>query len=112
SEDTPVPIDVTSNDKDIDADDAVDDATIAIVDAPAHGTAAIEDGEILYTPDADFNGSDEFTYTVKDSKGATSNEATVIVTVTDVNDAPDAVDDAVETDEDTAIEIAVLDNDT
>ncbi|MEC7761485.1 MAG: Ig-like domain-containing protein, partial [Pseudomonadota bacterium] len=54
----------------------------------ANGTVT-EDGEggLVYTPNADFNGSDSFTYTVSDGNGGTDTE-TVSVTVTPVNDDP------------------------
>jgi hypothetical protein len=66
------------------------------------------DGTFLYTPDLNFNGTDSFTYTVDDEDGATSNEATVTITIDDVNDPPMAQDDDVSTVEDTAITINVL----
>ena len=49
------------------------------------------DGSIDYTPDADFSGIDTFTYEVCDVDGACTT-ATVTVTVSAVNDGPDAVD--------------------
>ncbi|MCK4333110.1 MAG: tandem-95 repeat protein, partial [Thermoplasmatales archaeon] len=65
-----------------------------------------------YTPDAGYNGADSFTYTVDDDDGATSNAATVSVTVTHVNDPPTANDDSAMVDEDsTANQINVLNND-
>ncbi len=64
-----------------------------------------------YTPDADFNGTDTFTYTASDGNGGSAT-ATVTVTVDSINDEPVANDDAATTDEDTAIEITVLANDT
>ncbi|RMH29679.1 MAG: tandem-95 repeat protein, partial [Planctomycetota bacterium] len=51
------------------------------------------------------------TYTVSDGNGGTDT-ATVTFTVTGANDAPDAVDDSVTTDEDMAVTIPVLDNDS
>ena len=45
------------------------------------------DGTVTYTPKNNFNGSDHFTYTVRDANGDLST-ATVTVTVTPVNDAP------------------------
>ena len=60
------------------------------------------DGSFTYTPNADFNGTDSFTYTASDGTAA-SNVATVTMTVTGVNDAPVAVNDAATTDEDTAV---------
>jgi VCBS repeat-containing protein len=70
---------------------------------------------LLYTPDADFFGWDTFTYTATDGQ-ADSNEAEVTLTVTPVNDAPVAFDDAYELPEGTALVISapqgVLANDT
>src|SRR5690606_28465250 len=53
-----------------------------------------------------------FTYTVDDASGTTSNIATVSITINAVNDTPVAVDDNATTDEDNAIVIAVLANDS
>ena len=61
---------------------------------PANGTAVINGDNIDYTPDANFNGSDSFTYTVDDGNGGTDT-ATVNITVTPVNDAPVGVSDSV-----------------
>lgn len=83
AEDGTVLIDVLANDHDIDGDAL----TLALGTAPEHGSAVIEDGQIRYTPAADFNGTDRFTYRVTDPDGA-SVEATVTVTVEAVNDAP------------------------
>ena len=48
------------------------------------------DGSYTYTPNANFNGSDTFEYSVSDGNGG-SDTATVAITVDPVNDAPDAV---------------------
>ena len=58
------------------------------------------DGSFTYTPAANYNGADSFTYTASDGT-AVSNVATVTVTVTAVNDAPVAVDDSATTAEET-----------
>ena len=109
-EDTAVTIDLTDNDTDVDG--TIDDATLAIVQ-PANGTVVDNgDGTVSYTPDLNFFGTDTFTYTVMDDDGATSNVATVTITVNDVNDAPVANDDSATTDEDTAVTIDLTDNDT
>jgi hypothetical protein len=54
-----------------------------------NGTVAITGGDtaVTYTPAANFNGSDSFTYTVSDGRGGTQT-ATVSVTVNPVNDSP------------------------
>ena len=43
-------------------------------------------GALTYTPNADFNGTDSFTYTV--TSGGVTETATVTVTVAAINDAP------------------------
>ena len=107
-EETAVTVEVLANDTDADGDPL----TVADVTPPAHGTAAVaDDGTIIYTPETDFNGEDRFTYTVSDGAGGTA-EASVSITVTAVNDAPVAADDAATTDEETTVTIDVLANDT
>ena len=103
-------IDVLANDTD--ADNAMNTAHLIIVSTPANGEVAIEaNGTISYNPAKDFTGQDSFTYQVEDAAGAKSNVATVTITVLPVNDRPVAVDDAATTNENTAIDIAVLKND-
>ena len=51
------------------------------------------DGTVSYTPDDDFNGADTFAYTVDDDEGKPSADGIVTVTVTAVNDDPEAVND-------------------
>jgi len=102
---------VLANDTDVD-----DDALIAVkVADPAHGTVTLNaDGSYEYAPEADFNGTDSFTYKAKDPGGAYSGVVTVTITVTAVNDAPGAVADTGTTSEDVALNAApgVLANDT
>ncbi|MDB5340240.1 MAG: thrombospondin, partial [Planctomycetaceae bacterium] len=60
----------------------------------ANGVAVVNpNGTYSYTPNANFHGSDSFSYTVTDIDGDTS-IATVAITVTSVNDSPVAVADA------------------
>ncbi|MBN1700092.1 MAG: tandem-95 repeat protein, partial [Spirochaetales bacterium] len=106
-EDYEVTIDVLANDSDPDGDTL----TIASVGTPAHGSAEISEGTILYIPAADYYGSDTFTYTISDGNGGTDS-ATVTVTIESINDPPIAVTDEVETYEDTPITIDVLANDS
>ncbi|MBK9121839.1 MAG: tandem-95 repeat protein [Chloroflexi bacterium] len=72
-------------------------------------------GSFTYTPNADFNGTDTFTYLANDGTANSAAPATVTITVNPVNDAPVAVDDSYSTDEDTPLTVAVpgvLGNDT
>jgi hypothetical protein len=108
-EDTQTTIDVLSNDHD--RDGTLDAATLTLVRAPAHGTATVSGDKVLYTPAADYHGTDSFTYTVQDNDGLVSNEATVSIVVNSINDAPVAVDDNVTTQEGTPIRIEPLIND-
>ena len=57
---------------------------------PANGTVSIVGAVATYTPDANYYGSDSFTYTADDGP-ATSDPATVTITVSAVNDAPSFV---------------------
>ncbi|HGS5852007.1 TPA: Ig-like domain-containing protein, partial [Vibrio parahaemolyticus] len=68
------------------------------------------DGSVTYTPDDNYVGKDTFTYIV--TSGGVSESSTVEVNVTPVNDAPVAKDDIATTQEDTAVTIDVLSNDT
>ncbi|MEZ4868830.1 MAG: Ig-like domain-containing protein [Caldilineaceae bacterium] len=102
---------VLSNDTDVEGDHL----NAWIVSGPAHGSLVLAgNGYFSYTPDANFNGSDSFTYQINDGM-AGSNVATVNITVNAVNDAPVAVDDSYTTDEDVTLEVpfpGVLSNDT
>jgi VCBS repeat-containing protein len=60
-----------------------------LVSGPSHGTLTLNaDGSLSYTPAANYNGSDSFTYKAVDSHNAESNVATVNITITAVNDPP------------------------
>jgi VCBS repeat-containing protein len=100
---------VLANDTDVE-DDPLLGATL--VSGPAHGTLTFNgDGTFSYKPDANFNGTDSFTYTASDGR-LDSNVATVTITVNPVNDGPEAADDSATTNEDAAVKVAVLGNDT
>jgi VCBS repeat-containing protein len=60
------------------------------------------DGALLYLPDADYWGMDEFTYQATDGEHS-SNVATVTMTVNPVNDAPVAGNEAYAVDEDNTL---------
>ena len=74
-------------------------------------TADTTDDVILYTPKAEFIGTDTFQYTITDASGD-ADTATVTVTVEAVTDVPNANDDTATTAQDTAVTINVTDNDT
>jgi uncharacterized repeat protein (TIGR01451 family) len=82
-EDNGVTIAVLANDSDEDGDTL----TVSAASNPANGTATTDGTSVTYTPDADFYGTDSFTYTIDDGNGGTDT-ATVSVTVNPVNDAP------------------------
>ncbi|MBL7187982.1 MAG: tandem-95 repeat protein [Phycisphaerae bacterium] len=106
-EDTPVTIDVLANDTDVDNDTL----TAGALSDPANGTATINSyGNIIYTPDPDFNGSDSFNYTVSDGNGGLDTAA-VTIEVSPVNDVPVAEDQSVITDEDTPVDITLTASD-
>ena len=107
-EDTAVKVNVLANDTDTEND------TLAVtgVTTPANGTAVLNaDKTITYTPNANYNGTDTFTYTISDGNGG-ADTATVTVTINATEDVPDAIDDTAATDEDTAVKVNVLANDT
>ena len=59
---------------------------LSIAGSPLNGTTSLTDNVITYTPNADWNGSESFTYSiVQGSKSATG---TIEVTVAPINDAP------------------------
>jgi hypothetical protein len=96
-----------------DSDPEGDSLSISSFTQAANGTVADNgDGTFTYTPNADFNGNDSFTYTISDGNGG-FDTATVNVTVNAVNDGPDAVNDAITTNEDNAVTTGnVLTNDS
>lgn len=104
-EDTDITIDVLQNDTD--AND--DSLSIESIGLPNNGTTTIVDTTVVYTPNLNFNGSDSFVYVVSD--GVLTDTGTVTVTVVPVNDAPEAADDLVTTDEEAAVVIDALSND-
>jgi FtsP/CotA-like multicopper oxidase with cupredoxin domain len=79
---TNVPLDVLANDTD--ADGNLDPTTVTIVVNPNKGGSVSVDpvtGIVSYTPRTNFRGSENFSYTVQDTAGATSNIARVKVNV-------------------------------
>ena len=63
----PVTINVLANDSDPNGD-AISLESVA---NPAHGSATVVAGKVVYTPDGTFHGVDAFSYTIRDARGAT-----------------------------------------
>lgn len=112
NEDNSVIVNVLGNDSDVDG--SLVASSVTVVSAASNGGTAINPvtGVITYTPNANFNGEDSFTYTVKDNSGAVSSATLVTITVNAQNDAPVSVADSVSTPSNTLIAIDVAANDT
>ncbi len=97
--------------------------SFSAVSAPAHGTlefdmpncpASLTQAQctvnVTYTPAANYNGADSFTFKVNDG-GLDSNTATVNLTVNPVNDPPAASNQSVTTDSNTPVSITLTGSD-
>ena len=99
---------VLGNDTDVDGDAL----TAILVAGPSHGSLALNgNGSFTYTPGANYNGSDAFTYKANDGQ-ADSNVASVTIAVTPLTSSPVAKDDYTATLQRTAVTVEVLANDT
>ena len=127
-EDTPALISVLANDYDLDNDPL----SIVIVGLPNNGSVSLGDrsqvpsasiqrsssvvpfgttSQVLYTPNANFNGQDSFQYTISDGKGGTAT-AVVIVNVLPINGPPEAIDDEESINGIPSVLVDVLNNDS
>jgi len=110
NEDTNKEIALTASDSDL----PQNNLTYSKVAGPAHGSVTVTGNKATYTPIANYNGLDSFTYKANDGI-ADSEAATVTITVTAINDSPVAVNDSYTTGEDTVYTIeysSLLSNDT
>jgi hypothetical protein len=82
----------------------------AIVSGPAHGTLSGVAPSLNYIPDANYNGSDSFTFKANDGT-VDSTPAVVSITVTPVNDAPIADAQTIATDRNVAKSFALTGSD-
>ncbi len=90
------------------ADADNDPLAFVLVDAARYGVVVVNpNGAYTYTPNPDFHGADSFSFQASDGL-ASSNVATVAITVAPVNDAPTAADGSAATDEDTAFNGTLL----
>jgi len=92
-------LDVLANDTtDPDVGETLSITTVGTPDQG--GMVSIDSGiNLLYSPLADFFGTESFTYTISDGNGG-SDTATVTVTVENINDDPTAIDDSFSVNED------------
>jgi GH24 family phage-related lysozyme (muramidase) len=98
---------------DNDTDENGDTLSLTSVEATGTGTVAVnaDNLSVDYTPAADFYGEESIIYTLSD--GSLNETGTLIITVTNVNDAPVAVNDLATINEDSALtSINVIANDT
>ena len=81
------PVNVLANDSG--APDTGETLTVTAAGTAGKGTPAVPVGgaNVTYTPTANLNGTDSFTYTASDGNGGSA-QATVNVTITPVNDEP------------------------
>ncbi|HUL53425.1 MAG TPA: Ig-like domain-containing protein, partial [Opitutaceae bacterium] len=87
-----------------------DSLSFAVLTAPAHGVLSGAAPNLSYRPEANFGGTDGFTFRVGDGT-AESAPATVTIQVTNLNDPPAAHGIAVTTAEDTPVAIALSGSD-
>ena len=108
-EDAAAAIILTGNDSDGDT------ITFSVVTNPSNGALDLglgfaNDGNLVYTPESDFNGADSFTFKVNDGK-SDSEPATVSITVNSVNDTPVTDPQSVTTIEDIQVAITLTGSD-
>ena len=106
SEDEPVTIQLLGNDSDIDNDPL----SASLRTAPQNGMVTILlNGKAVYSPNKNFFGTDSFTYEVSD--GTNKASAEVLISISPVNDPPEALDDSAVGGIGETVEINVLAND-
>ncbi len=100
-----VVVNVLGNDNDVDGD------SLTITNVSSGNVTITGNGTLTYTPAGNFTGDDVFTYTVDDGNGG-QDTGTVTVSVTPVNNLPIAVNDTANTNENQAVVINVVNNDS
>jgi gliding motility-associated-like protein len=106
----PATVDILANDSDPDGDDL----TATIIAIPANGTASLNvgNGQVTYTPNATFEGIDYLVYMLcDDAIPALCDTAYITFTVGNGNLPPAAQNDVAATHTNTAVNVAVLNND-
>ena len=106
AEDSPVTLSVLANDSDADGDTL----SLTATTTPGHGTLSQSGNTLIYQPAANYNGDDAFGYSLSDGFGGTAS-AQVFLSITAVNDPPQAVNDSASVTAGKSADIAVLAND-
>ena len=103
-------LDVLANDEVVSGNETL--SVVSVSSASSGGTVSLDSGTVNFIPDADFNGTVEFTYLASDSNGI-QEEASVTVTVTAVNDPPQGTNDTLNVAQNSAVNLLdVLSNDS
>ncbi len=97
AEDTPINITLAASDPE-------DESLTYTILEVNNATVTLNGNVANYTPDANFNGTDTFTYKANDGT-SDSNTGTVTITVNAVDDEPNTIDVATTTDEDVAVAV-------
>ena len=101
-------IDVLENDSDIE-DDSLN-VILEVDPSVTKGNVTLDGSDVLFTPQTNFVGETSFSYRASDGN-KTSNLANVTVTVSSINDIPNAINDTATTPENIPVIIPVLNND-
>jgi len=80
--------------------------TFTISSPPNNGSFVLSGNAGTYTPNANYNGSDELQY-IASNGSKSSNIGTVTITINPVNDDPESIDVSVSTNEDHSIDITL-----
>ena len=96
---------ILDNDVDLDGDHL----TATLVTDVSNGTLVLDqNGTFTYTPNANYNGSDAFTYKPNDGTASAAAASTVSIRVDPVNDAPVTTPDTYSTSEDTPLSVTLF----
>jgi len=92
---------------------AINTGSVVITQQPTRGTVVVNaNGTVTYTNNGSEGATDSFRYTVRDAQGNLSNEATVSLAITPVNDLPVAVNDTITVAEGGSASLNLSTNDT
>ncbi len=114
---TPVTLSTLDNDAAGSIDDELDPSSVSVVDSPSNGTVTVDPltGDITYTPDPSFVGTDTLEYEVCDDQTPAQCETALQIITVVGDDAPNttaAADDFAYTPLNTPVSANVSDNDT